>query len=348
MDLAPVAAAKPKLHLIFRKKNPLFFSIEKVFALLKPILEAECSLQEQVLPHYSSSVGRILRNILSLKSAPGIIYHVTGDVHYAVLGLPRRQTILTVHDSVFLETSHGLKRLFFQWLFLRLPVSRCQVVTTISAKSKQEIIRYTGCRPDKILVIPDPVESCIYPQARTFNQQNPVLLFIGSTPNKNLDRIIEAITPITCTLHIVGKISDAQREALDQAHIRYRVQQDLSDQEMADAYAACDIVLFPSLYEGFGLPIIEGQKAGRVVLTSNISPMREVAGLGACLVDPYDAVAIRTGIQKLIDDQVYREKLIQAGFSNVAQYSPARIAGLYLNLYRKMMEQMGQNDNKAG
>ena len=57
---------------------------------------------------------------------------------------------------------------------------------------------------------------------------------------------------------------------------------------MADRYAAADIIIFPSLYEGFGLPILEGQKAGRAVLTSNIPPMTEVAGGGACLVDPYD------------------------------------------------------------
>ena len=93
--------------------------------------------------------------------------------------------------------SRGLKRIFFKWIFLKLPVKKCRFVTTISEKSKQEIVQYTGCDPSKVIVIPNPVNAQIYYREKEFNAGNPMLFFIGSTPNKNLDRIINALSGIT-------------------------------------------------------------------------------------------------------------------------------------------------------
>ena len=103
---------------------------------------------------------------------------------------------------------------------------------------------------------------------------------------------------------------------------------------MAVAYQQSDIILFPSLYEGFGLPIIEGQKAGRPVITSNISPLSDIAGGAAHLVNPLDHLSIRKGVQKVIDDNEYRESLCVAGLKNVKKYSSEKIAEAYLELYK--------------
>jgi glycosyltransferase involved in cell wall biosynthesis len=254
-----------------------------------------------------------------------------------VLGLPAKKTILTIHDSVFIRENKGLKRIFFKWIFLRLPVRHCRFVSTISEKSKKEILEYTGCDPAKVIVIPNPVDRHIYYREKAFNAADPVLLFIGSTPNKNLDRIITAVAGISCTLDIVGQIPEEHLLLLKKHEVRFRQFKQLSETEMADRYAACDIVIFPSLYEGFGLPILEAQKAGRPVLTSNISPMKEAAGGGACLVDPLDPDSIRAGIKRIMEDDRYREDIIKKGFDNIKKYDNRMIAAQYLKLYAAIL-----------
>ena len=103
-------------------------------------------------------------------------------------------------------------------------------------------------------------------------------------------------------------------------------------------YEEADIVTLMSTLEGFGMPIVEAQAVGRVVVTSNVSSMPEVAGDGACLVDPLDVSAIRAGIRKVIDDDGYREDLVRRGFENVKRFDPERIAQQYLDLYRRIAE----------
>jgi len=181
------------------------------------------------------------------------------------------------------------------------------------------------------------VNEHIYYREKVFNASKPILLFIGSTANKNLDRIILAIAGISCTLEIVGRIPEEHLLLLKKYSIHYRQFTDLSESEMADRYADSDIIIFPSLYEGFGLPILEGQKAGRAVLTSNISPMKEVAGEGACLVDPYDPDSIRSGINKIMLDGSYRADIVKKGFENKNQYDVQKIADQYLKLYAAIL-----------
>ncbi len=323
---------------IFRKTNPLFFSIEKVFSALTENLKERISVKTEFMPYYSSSISNMVRNIRYAKNNKADIYHVTGDVHYVVLGLPAKKTILTIHDSVFIRDSRGLKQKFFIWIFLKLPVKHCRFITTISEKSKKEIIHYTSCDPSKIVVIPNPVNSQIYYKEREFNNTNPTLLFIGSTQNKNLVRIIEALSGISCNLEILGSIPNEHKYLLEKYKINFNQSINLSEPEMADRYSDSDIVVFPSLYEGFGLPILEGQKAGRAILTSNISPMKEVAGDGACFVDPYDVASIRSGIRKIIEDSQYRQDIIKKGFENIKQYDSQVIADKYLKLYETIQD----------
>src|SRR5882762_8016410 len=112
-------------------------------------------IQSQFAPHYSSSISNIIANLLAAKKYRASVYHVTGDIHYITLALPRKKTILTVHDTVFMENSRGVKRTILKWLYLKLPVRSCLYVTAISEATKKDIVQYTGCSPDKVIVIPD-------------------------------------------------------------------------------------------------------------------------------------------------------------------------------------------------
>jgi glycosyltransferase involved in cell wall biosynthesis len=279
----------------------------------------------------------LLANLRSAAKCRADVYHITGDIHYITWILRRRRTLLTIHDCVFLYNSKGLKRSILKWLFLDMPVRHCRLVTTISEATRRDILRYTGCSPDKVTVIGNPLNEGIYYTPRTFQQDQPVILFVGTTSNKNLERVIAALENIHCILDIIGPLSSVMQQELTERGIRFTQKAGLSEQEIADKYAQADMVLFPSTFEGFGLPIIEGQKAGRPVITSDRSPMKEVAGDAACLVDPFSVDSIREGVLKVIQNEAYRSELVRKGRENAERFHAGTIARQYLDCYKKIL-----------
>ena len=236
-----------------------------------------------------------------------------------------------------MEDKKGLKRLILKFLLLTLPVRHASCITTISQKSKEEIIAHTGCQPNKIQVIHNPVSQSIYYVPRAFNATKPIILFLGTKDNKNFHRSVKALNGINCHMDIVGPLLELDLTILKENKITFSQSINISEQEIADKYAECDLVLFPSIYEGFGLPIIEGNKAGRVVVTSNLAPMNEIAADAACLVDPYSIMSIKEGVEKVIAQPNYRAQLIENGFRNIRRFEPEFIAGQYKALYQKML-----------
>ncbi len=319
------------------RKPGRFFSLERIFSQLAEKINKEMSVSEWTAPFANASPKDILGNLRAVRRCHSDVYHVTGDIHYIVWSLPRRRTLLTIHDCVFLYAATGIKRRLLKWLFLDMPVRHSHLITTISAATRNDILKFTGCPPEKVVIIPDPVSDTILPVEKVFREDQPVILFVGSTPNKNLLRVTEALKGISCRLDIVGRLAPDQEKALEDNQILFTRSSGLSDSEMAAKYIDADIVLFPSTFEGFGLPIVEGQKTGRPVITSRLSPMDDTAGAGACLVDPYDSNSIREGVSRVIGDRDYREQLIREGFRNISRFSADTIASQYIECYKKLL-----------
>ena len=282
----------------------------------------------------------ILRRLWNTAAAPfhqSRVNHVTGDVHYLTLLLRKSRTVLTVHDCGNLTRLHGWRRWLYNLLWFRLPIRRSQVVTAISEATRQDLIALCGCPPEKVRVIPDCVPSEFKPDPRPFDAERPRILQVGSRKNKNLPRVAEALAGISCTLDIVGRLDDDQRQMLAGHGIDYTDAHDISDEELLQRYRDCDMLVFASTSEGFGMPIIEAQAVGRPVVTSNLQPMPDVGGDGACYVDPLDVAAIRAGLRKVIADADYRAKLVEAGFENAQRFCPEAIAAQYAEVYREVV-----------
>jgi len=301
-------------------------------------------IEKVEMPFTSKGIFSILFNLIFLTRFKNGLFHITGDVHYAILALPKDRTILTIHDLVFLHTYKGLRRSLLKWIFLDLPVRKAKYITTISEKSKQEILDYTNCDPEKILVIPNPVDpifstSTPLPSAglpTMVGKFNPAtILFLGTKPNKNLEISIAALFGLDLHLRIIGELTRKQKEMLSKFNINYSSDFSISPEQLASEYSNADIILFPSTYEGFGLPVIEGFQAGKPVITSNISPMKEVAGDGALLADPTSIASIRDHVIKLLADQQLQTQLVAAGKEKVKQYQPGFIAEAYQQLWSK-------------
>ncbi|MGV3502901.1 MAG: glycosyltransferase family 4 protein [Adhaeribacter sp.] len=329
-----------KVTFFHRRPAASHFSIENLFhqiiSHLPPDVEATASLSRYV----NSGIYSKLYNLFEILFKPqGEINHVTGDIHYITCFLQKKKTILTIHDLNLLYTSNKLKRFLHKWFWIRMPVKRSRFITVISATTKAELLKYTRCDPDKIKVIYNCISPAFRPHPKIFDKERPTILHIGCKPNKNLTRVIEAVKGLACRLEIIGSPSAEQLALLGQYQVDYRAQAGLSEQEVIQKYIACDILVFVSLFEGFGLPIIEANAIERVVVTSNISAMPEIAADAACLVDPFNPAAIRQGLLQVIENDRFREALIQNGRRNKTRFTPGLIAGQYYALYQQMLAQ---------
>lgn len=316
-----------------RKPFNNYFSIENLFAEVRQALAGKIRTKVAVSPYPSSGILNRLKNLQTAKSQQSQVNHITGDINYIALALKGSKTVLTIHDCGYMQTQHWLRRTLLHWFWIILPVRRVAVVTTISEASKQELLQYVNCPEEKIKVIHNFISERYQYAPKPFNKEKPVLLHIGTKHNKNLPRLITALQGIPCVLDIVGTLSADQKKRLEESRIDYRNEANISNEAMVGKYQSCDLLTFVSTHEGFGLPIIEANATGRAVLTSKLSSMPEIAADAALLVDPYKTEEIRAGILRLIEDDLFRQELIEKGLKNVARFRLEKIAKDYYDIY---------------
>jgi len=225
------------------------------------------------------------------------------------------------------------------WLYLKAPVKKSFLVTTVSQYTKERVIHYTGCAAEKIKVIPVNINPVFQPAPKKFNTGCPIILQVGAAENKNLIRLFKAIKDIPCKLVIIGEPNKDELSMLQQLNIQHAIKSNLTVDELYRAYINCDIVSFVSTHEGFGMPIAEANAVERPVITSNITSMPEVANDAACIVNSVDVNDIRNGLLKIINDDSYREQLIVNGRKNKERFNGQTIANAYYELYKTIADQ---------
>ena len=284
-------------------------------------------------PYASQGVIPRLENAWAAARVSAEVHHVVGDIHYVALALPPSRTVVTVLDCVSLHRLVGLRRTILRALWYELPLAQARTVTTISEFTRQELLHLTSCNPVKVRVIYCPLPDGFAPVARSFQGSHPRLLCVGTSPNKNLGRIAAALEGIPCDVHLVGVPTSEQKSAFLSRKVTLVEHGDVPDAQLPAIYSQADALLFPSTYEGFGMPIIEAQAMGRPVITSTTGSMPEVAGPAALFVDPMDPISIRTAVQRLSSDPTLQQRLVNLGFENTRRFDRRQVAQAYADVY---------------
>lgn len=329
---------KIKVNYFQRKPRKGFnFSIEFIFNDVRAKLNERIQSKVFISSCYNQGIFTKIINIVqaALRQRKEV-NHITGETHFLNLLMRKKNVILTIHDCGMVHRKTGLSKTIIKWLYIILPSRKAAIITANSEVTKNEILNITKLDPNKIRVIPVAVNQQIIPNPKEFNKNKPVILQIGTSYNKNINRLIEAIQPINCKLIIVGRLSEKILELLTKAKIDFDNRYNLTNDELLQAYHSADIISFISTFEGFGMPIVEANSIERVVITSNLSSMPEVAGNSAYLVDPYSVDEIRAGILKLIDDENLRTTLIKNGRLNKLRFESNKIADMYYELYKEI------------
>lgn len=322
------------VHFI-RKKRPFAnYSIEGLYKSIREELNDKVKIEVVECPFYSNGFFRRLFNCIYAAFKQKDVNHVTGDVNYLNLFFRKSKNVITILDCGLLERLTGLKKKIAKLFWFTIPIARAKYVIAISQATKDEILKYVKCPPDKIKVIHVPVSPVFKRFDKEFNKQKPVILHLGTAPNKNLSRLTQTLKGINCKLVIIGKLKNENITELDENNIDYENYSDLPIEEVYEQYKKCDMLAFVSTYEGFGMPIVEANTVGRPVITSNLLSMPEVAGNAALIVNPYNIDEIRNNILKIINDDDYRNSLIEKGFVNTNRFQLKNISDNYLKLYK--------------
>jgi glycosyltransferase involved in cell wall biosynthesis len=338
-------SGRARVVLFHRKPTRHVFSIEQVFDLVRRRLPERFDPVVSVSSWPSTGLIPRLRSMLEARRRQGDVNHVVGDVHFLALTLDPARTVVTIHDCEFMERAGRVKRWIYLWLWLRLPVRRSRIVVVPTGAVREDLERYVRFDPKKLRVIADPVAPIFSPTPRPFRQEQPVILQVGTRRNKNLERVAEALEGTPCRLVVLGPLSDEQCRLLARCRVQYETLVDLTEEEVAGCYRDCDLVVFASTKEGFGLPIVEAQASGRPVVAGNRPPLPDVAGGAACLVDPFDVASIRGGILRVIEDAAFRDGLVREGLKNVARFDPTTIAEAYAAVYDEILAAVAANSS---
>ena len=334
------------MRISFVSRRPIegFYSLESYFERVRAsLLKLGVEVAHHVSPYTSQGLLNRLRIVRFARRNQGDLVHITGDIQFAAFGTDPARTVVTVADCGRLHQLQGWRREVLRQFWFRLPLRRVAAITVISQAVKEDLLRWVPeLDPERIHVVPVSISPAFVYCPQPFNSQSPRILQVGTTANKNIPRLAQALRGIDCTLVVIGRLSSDLMSVLEEQGIRVENHCGIGEEEVIEQYRRADLVAFASTLEGFGMPILEAQSVGRPVVTSSVTSMPYVAGDGAVLVDPFSVASIRAGLLRVIEDGALRAELIERGRRNVRRFDSDSIATLYLDLYRSLQQPAGQ------
>jgi glycosyltransferase involved in cell wall biosynthesis len=238
--------------------------------------------------------------------------------------------VFTLHDLNHLcvpDNSNAVKRAYYHYI-IKPACHRAKCVLTVSEYSKHEIAAWAGVKEERIINVGNGVGPAFSPAGAKYSPGYPYLLYVGSRkPHKNLPRLLQAysVSGVRKDVRLVlsGEPDRETSEEINRLGLAGDVLfKELSaDEPLSEAYRGAVAFLFPSLYEGFGLPPLEALACGVPVLTSNVCSLPEIMGDAAILVNPLDPEEIADGIRRLVRDSSLRAQLRATGLLRAKRFS---------------------------
>ncbi|MEX2314781.1 MAG: glycosyltransferase family 1 protein, partial [Thermomicrobiales bacterium] len=282
------------------------------------------------------------------------LIHAPVNVTPLVTGSPR---VVTIHDLAFHlypEQYPGPKQRYLR-LMTRLSVRRAARVIAVSEATRQDVIRLYGARPEMVVMVPNGVTDDYRPlpaeQVEAFRATQGLperfILFVGTLqPRKNLETLLRAYAQVAdetgWELVVAGAAGWSYAPIFETARAlglaeRVRFAGYVAGEDLPLWYNAAGMFVYPALYEGFGLPLLEAMACGTPVIAANTSSLPEVVGEAGLLVDPRDVAALADAIRRLAGSETLRAELGERGRQQATAYSWRRTAEETLAVYRDVM-----------
>jgi glycosyltransferase involved in cell wall biosynthesis len=311
---------------------------------------------------------RYPRYLIAARSTPFAVNHVLDHAYgHLLYGLDPRRTIVTCHDIFPLVYWRGeiaglsrrRKRPFTVEFSVRA-MRRARFIVADSAATRRDLIKVVGASPEAIHVIPPGVDAMFRPLNANVRQTAMDLWPIGGAatkrilsidtgnPYKNTAATLETFARVQKTVSAdvrlirVGRpLSEAQQTLVRRLGVEDAIVQlqGIPESEMPLLYNGCDLLLFPSFYEGFGWPPLEAMACGLPVVTSNAAALQEVIGEVSPMADPQDYDALAKNVSRLLEDDQEADATRSRGLIRAEEFSWERTARLVTALYSKILEQ---------
>jgi glycosyltransferase involved in cell wall biosynthesis len=332
-----------------------------------PDLPQNFQIVEDESPGYS--LAELTRFAFRLYRDRLDLFHAT---HYVLPPL-RGRAVVTIHDIIHLLYPQLLPNrlaLVYARVMIRRALSRADRIITVSYNSKRDLVDYFGITPGRVDVIYNGVSRRFRPDipaeerervAKKYGLRTPYLLFLGGErPHKNAQNVIRAFAEarrsrpdLPHVLALAGPIPrntariDALIGALDLGSSIARPGL-IEEDDLPGLFAGADVLLYPTLYEGFGMPVVEAMASGTPVLTSSTSALQEIAGGYSFLVDPLDVDAIARGIVALTTDPKIRSDYVELGRKRALDFSWHKAAERTLEVYAEALAGTGNRKSEIG
>jgi len=264
---------------------------------------------------------------------------------YSIPLVLAKKGIITIHDLIHLifPRDYSLGHRLFYRLIVRRAVSRCPKVFTVSEKSKDDIVSFLQGHKERIVITPNGLDPHWAPKPldtefnRRYGLDQGYLVFVGNPkPHKNFFRVLSAFEVLVKEDHYPGKlvaIGIPSQQLSAEVRDRVLCLPHSNDEDLGLFYSGAELLLAPSLYEGFGLPVLEAMACGCPVLIGNQGALPEIAGDIGLQVDPNQVSSIVNGVRQVLRNKTLSQKMREQGLNRAARYTWEKTAGTVLETY---------------